>query len=120
MDKPRLKFSGTFTLEDTEAKKSYSIPIQVMYQDDHHVIVIYGYKTTVQPPWIASIITGVITHFELDHNLTVAIATDSPILGPDEPEQPGWKAYPIEYKWVQGAAIIRKIEEYTDDNSETT
>lgn len=120
MSEAKLKFSGSFTLEDTESKSKYSIPSQVLFQDDHHVIVIYGYKTVVQPPWIAAIITGIITHFGLDHNTTVAIATDGSILKSGEAEAPNTKVYPIEFRWVRGSAIVKDIEEYKDDSTEAT
>ena len=118
MDEARLKFSGTFTLEDTEAKQKYSIPAQIVYQNEHHVIIIYEFGNLVQPPWVDAILTGIIAHFDLDVNNTRAIASNCHILAPDEEEPEGAKVFPIHYRWVNGRALVNEIEEYKDDSTE--
>lgn len=114
-----VKFSGTFTLQDMESDpvKEYSIPSQVLYENDHHVIVVYEFKKLVQPPWLEAIVTGIISHFGLDPNSTVALATECHLLAPGEEEPEGFSIYPIEYKWIDGQAkIIKNLKAYTEDD----
>lgn len=112
-----MKFSGVFHLHDTEKDIQYPISVQVLYSDDHHVIVIYRFSEE-KLEWIEPVITGVITSFELDPNTTVAMACSCDLLGPDEVEPEDGVSWGIVFSWDGKKAIIDEVRRFEDTKND--
>ena len=108
-----MKFSGVFHLHDTEEDKQYPVPVQVLYSEDHHVIVIYRFSED-RLEWIEPVITGVITSFELDPNTTVAMACSCELLGPEEVEPEDGISWGIVFTWEEGRAVTSEVRRFEE------
>lgn len=116
MDDAVIKFSGWFTLRAVDLSGEWKVPTQILYKQDHHIIVIYDYKNTVMPAWLDAIITGVITYYNLDTEKTVAMACTCDILGPDEKEPEDNVVHEIIFTWADDIATVKSIKELNNED----
>lgn len=111
MSESVIKFSGIFHLQNTENGDQYPVPVQVLFSEDHHVIVIYEFKEE-NLEWLEPVITGVITNFELDKNSTVAMACSCDLLGPEEVEPEDGTSWGIVFEWSENKATIIEVRKF--------
>lgn len=113
-DESLLKFSGVFTLQDTEKDESHPIQVQVLFSDGHHVIVIYQFSDD-KLEWLQALITGVIENFQLDPNTTVAMACSCEILGSGEVEPENGVSWGITFSWEDNKAVIGEVRKFESE-----
>lgn len=112
-----LKFSGIFTLEDTENKLQHNIPIQIVYRNDQHIVIIYEYRRTVQPDWLEAILTGVVTHFNLNPHSTGSVAFTCDMLESEQEEPEDNTVYTINFGWVNNVSKVIEVRESKNESN---
>lgn len=122
MDDLVVKFGGTFILQDTDLNVDHTIPIQVAYSQVHkkHLIIVYEYLSTVLPPMMEAILTGVITHFDLDRSTTSCLTMDCHLLGSKEEEPENTVLHHVTFVWKNDAAHVIKIKKGVVNDSSTS
>jgi hypothetical protein len=116
MTESQLKFSGAFTILDTEKDEKFDVAVQVLYAEDHHIIVIYDFnedKMKLAYP----VITGVIKEFELDQNTTAAMGCSCPLISSGESEPEDNISWGIVFHWVNGEATILDVQRFDKEEA---